>query len=59
MNQDVIEKSIQMAIYSLEVEGFQVDERCVELCRLVLAGEISMEEYMKRVIPEELINNAV
>lgn len=53
MNPNTIEKSIHMAAGSLEMEGLTVDVRCVELCRQMLAGKISMEEYIKRVMPQE------
>lgn len=48
-----IEKSIHTAAVSLEMEGFKVDAGCVELCRMMLEGKISMEEYIKRVTPQE------
>lgn len=47
--QSKIEKSIHVAAASLEMEGFKVDADCVELCRLMLEGKISMKEYIKRV----------
>ena len=54
MSSSAIEKSIQTAVVSLEMEGFSVDSQCVELCRLLLADEISMEEYLSRVTPKEV-----
>ena len=54
MNPSAIEKSIRAAAVFLEVEGFSVDPRCVELCRLLLADEISMEEYLARVTSKEV-----
>ena len=51
--QSTIEKSIHAAVTSLEMEGFKVDAGCVELCRLMLEGKISMEEYIKRVTLRE------
>lgn len=48
-----IEKSIHAAVTSLEMEGLKVDAGCVELCRMMLEGKISMEEYIKRVTPRE------
>ena len=48
-----IEKSIHAAAVSLEMEGFKVDAGCVELCRMMLEGKISMEEYIKRVTLRE------
>lgn len=53
MSQNLIEKSIHMAAASLKMEGFQVDAGCVELCRMMLEGKISMDEYIRRVMPQE------
>lgn len=49
-----IEKSIHAAVTSLKMEGFKVDAGCVELCRMMLEGKISMEEYIKCVTPREI-----
>ena len=54
MNSSAIEKSIQAAAASLEMEGFSINPQCIELCRLLLADEISMEEYLVRVTPKEV-----
>ena len=55
MSPSAIEKSIQAAAASLEMEGFSVDPRYVELCRLLLfSGKISMEEYLVCVTPKEV-----
>ena len=48
-----IEKSIHAAAVSLEMEGFEVDAQCVELCRLLLEGKLSMDEYLERVTPRK------
>ena len=48
-----IEKSIHVTVASLEMEGFKVDTGCVELCRQMLEGKISMEEYIRRVTLQE------
>ena len=54
MSSSAIEKSIQAAVVSLEMEGFNVDPQCIKLCRQLLADEISMEEYLVRVTPKEV-----
>lgn len=54
MSPSAIEKSIRSASSSLEMEGFSVDPVCVALCRAMLAGEITMEEYLARVTPKEV-----
>lgn len=51
MNPSAIERSIHTAIVSLEMEGFSVEADCIALCRKMLAGEITMEEYLARVTP--------
>lgn len=44
-----IEHSIQTAEVSLQMEGFTVTEACKELCRKMLSGEITLEQYLSRV----------
>lgn len=44
-----IDRSIQAAEVSLRMEGYTVSGFCKELCRKMLAGEITMEEYLRRV----------
>lgn len=53
MNPGAIEQSIHAAAASLTMEGFEVDARCVELCRLLLEGKLSMEEYLDQVAPRK------
>lgn len=45
-----IEKAINNAAASVEMEGLHVDEECKEWCREVLRNEITMDEYMKRLL---------
>ncbi len=54
MSSTDIEKSIQTAAASLEMEGFAVDPACVTLCQKMLSGEITMEEYLTQVTPQEV-----
>ena len=46
-----IERSIRTSELSLKMEGFSVTETCKELCRKLLAGEITLQEYLSQVIP--------
>lgn len=46
-----IERSIQAAEVSLQMEGLSVTESCKELCRKLLAGEITLEQYLTYVLP--------
>lgn len=41
-----IEKAIEIAAASVEMEGFKIDEKSREWCQLFLQGEISMEQYI-------------
>lgn len=47
-----IEKSIQTATISLEMEGLHVGEQYVDWCRKMLSGDISMKEYLAMVIKQ-------
>ena len=49
MSPSEIERSIRAAAASLEMEGLPVDPQCVAWCRRMLAGELSMEEYLALV----------
>ena len=51
MNLDAIENAIRTSVCSLKMEGLEVDPSCIDLCRKMLSGEISMEEYLLRVTP--------
>ena len=44
-----IEHSIEAAEVSLRMEGLSVTEVCKELCRKLLAGEITLEQYLVHV----------
>ena len=44
-----IERSIEAAEVSLRMEGLSVTEVCKELCRKLLAGEITLEQYLAHV----------
>ena len=46
-----VERSIRAAEVSLQMEGLSVTESCKEMCRKLLAGEITLEQYLSYVIP--------
>ena len=52
MHLDIIKKSIRAAEMSLKMEGLKVDLECVELCKMMLKGKTSMEEYIQCVTPQ-------
>lgn len=54
MSQTAIDRSIRTAAASLEMEGFVVDSDHAALCRKMLAGEITMEEYLAHVTPKDV-----
>lgn len=41
-----IEKAIEIAAASVEMEGFKIDEKSREWCHLFLQGKISIEQYI-------------
>ena len=47
-----IDQSIRSAELSLQMEGLSVSDSCKELCRKLLSGEITLEQYLARVIPD-------
>ncbi|MEE1319855.1 MAG: hypothetical protein UHD05_10100 [Ruminococcus sp.] len=44
-----LEKSIENAVASIEMEGYHIDDQSKALCRQLLSGEISMEEYIRLI----------
>ena len=44
-----IEQSIRTAEVSLRMEGLQVSDDCKEMCRRMLSGEITMDQYLDYV----------
>ena len=47
-----IDHTIQAAEISLQMEGLSVTDACRDLCRRMLAGEITLEQYLSYVIPD-------
>lgn len=50
MSASEIKTSIRTATMSLEMEGLHVNDQCVEWCRRMLTGEITLDEYLALVI---------
>ena len=44
-----IDKAIENAVASVEMEGYQVDSECLQWCKKLLEKEISMEQYIALV----------
>ena len=47
-----IDQSIRSAELSLQMEGLSVSDSCKDLCRRLLSGEITLEQYLSRIIPD-------
>ena len=43
------EKSLNSALASARVEGFQVTPQIEENCKRIISGEISVSEYIRQV----------
>ena len=44
-----IDKAIENAAASVEMEGYVIDNECKDWCRKLMLGEISMEDYISLV----------
>ena len=44
-----IDKAIENAIASVKMEGYQIDNECVQWCKKLLQKEINMEQYIALV----------
>ena len=49
MSEKQIEKAINNAVFSADMEGYVIDDTAKELCRKLLKKEITMEEYISFV----------
>lgn len=54
MDSPEIEKSIQAAVASIEMEGIRVGPKCIALCKLMLSNRITIEEYLALVTLKEV-----
>lgn len=43
---ETVDRAIENAAFSLEMEGFVIDEQCKTWCRQLLCEEITMEQYI-------------
>ena len=44
--EDSFERTVANAAASVEMEGYHVDKECRDWCRMLLAGEITLEQYL-------------
>lgn len=47
--EESFERTVANAAASVEMEGFHVDAECRDWCRMLLAGEITLEQYLALV----------
>ena len=50
MNNPSLQKAMDNAEASINMEGFFVSDDCKELCEKLLKKEITFEEYLKAVV---------
>lgn len=55
MRDERIERAIESAAASMKMEGFQIDQESIDLCRRLLRDEITMEEYIAAVTGKKSI----
>ena len=53
MQEKDIERAIENAAASIEMEGYHIDEQFKELGRQLVRDEITMEEYVQRIMLKE------
>lgn len=44
-----VDKAIKNAIASVKMEGYTVDDECVQWCKQLLENKINMEQYIALV----------
>ena len=51
-----IDKALEFAVASVEMEGYEAGEQCLEWSRKALNGEISTEQYIQLVLQKTGVN---
>lgn len=54
MSASEIDYTIRNAVMSMQMEGFNVDEKDITLCRQMLEEEITLDEYLMLAIGKVL-----
>lgn len=52
-----IDRVINNAAASVEMEGYTIDDQCKELCHQVLENKIAMEQYNQLVLEQAGVNS--
>ena len=53
----LIEKAVNNAVASVKMEGYRVDEECVNWCKKLLNNEIDMNQYIAFVKQKTGVKN--
>ena len=56
MSNTAIQKAMENAEASINMEGLYVSDLCKELCEKLLKKEITFDEYMRQVTAGDLAN---
>ena len=51
------DKAIQNAAASVEMEGYQIDNECIQWCKKLLEKEIDMKQYITLVKQKAGVNH--
>ena len=51
------DKAIQNAVASVKMEGYQIDNECIQWCKKLLEEEINMKQYIALVKQKVGVNH--
>ena len=51
-----VEQSLSSALSSAKMEGFQITPEIESDCKLIISGELSIAEYIRRATENNVIN---
>ncbi len=50
MDREEIQNIIDESIHSLAIEGLKPDSECVEMCKNVLSGNMTLDDYISETL---------